>query len=69
MIAVNPSKLMRGAILAAARSDRIRSAVVSAPATRGIVRRFVAGQELPEAVRVAGELVERGMHVSLDHPR
>jgi proline dehydrogenase len=27
----------------------------------------VAGQELPEAVRVAGELVGRGLHVSLDH--
>src|SRR5690348_2407762 len=67
MIDVNPSKLMRGAILAAARSDPIRAAVVSAPGTRGIVRRFVAGQELPEAVRVAAELVGRGLHVSLDH--
>jgi proline dehydrogenase len=67
MIVVNPSLLMRRAILAAARSGSIRSAVVAAPGTRGIVRRFVAGQELPEAVRVAGELVERGMHVSLDH--
>ncbi|HEX3826093.1 MAG TPA: proline dehydrogenase family protein [Sporichthyaceae bacterium] len=67
MIVVKPSKMMRGAILAAARSDAIRSAVVAAPGTRAIVRRFVAGQELPEAVRVAGELVGRGLHVSLDH--
>ena len=67
MIAVNPSVLMRRAILAAARSGSIRSAVVAAPGTRSIVRRFVAGQELPEAVRVARDLACRGLHVSLDH--
>jgi proline dehydrogenase len=67
MIDVNPSTIMRRAILAASRSAAIRSAVVSSPGTRGIVRRFVAGQELPEAVRVAGELIGRGLHVSLDH--
>jgi proline dehydrogenase len=67
MIGVTPSTLMRSAILAASRSGRIRSAVVSAPGTRGVVRRFVAGQELTEAVRVAGELTGRGLCVSLDH--
>jgi proline dehydrogenase len=67
MIDVTPSTLMRSAILAASRSARIRSAVVSAPGTRGVVRRFVAGQELTEAVRVAGELIGRGLCVSLDH--
>jgi proline dehydrogenase len=64
---VNPSVLLRRAILAASRSAAIRRGVVAAPGTRGIVRRFVAGQELPEAVRVAGELVGRGLNVSLDH--
>ncbi len=36
MFVVKPSKMMRGVILAAARSDAIRSAVVAAPGTRGI---------------------------------
>jgi len=59
--------LLRRAILAASHSEAVRRAVVAAPGTRAIVRRFVAGRELPQAVRVARELADRDLYVSLDH--
>ncbi|MCL2535978.1 MAG: proline dehydrogenase, partial [Nocardiaceae bacterium] len=44
-----PSNPLRPAILAAARSSRVKSAVTRAPVTKSIVRRFVAGEGLAEA--------------------
>ncbi|MGK5531708.1 proline dehydrogenase family protein [Streptomyces sp. URMC 129] len=54
-------------LLAAARSDTVRRLVSAAPVTRPVVNRFVAGERLADAVRVATGLVARGLQVTLDH--
>jgi proline dehydrogenase len=59
--------MLRAPLLAAARSKGIRRLVESVPATRSVVRRFVAGSETAEAVRVAGELAADGRRITLDH--
>jgi proline dehydrogenase len=59
--------MLRSVILAAAGSDRIERLVEAAPVSRGMVRRYVAGSGVADALRVAGELVGDGLAVSLDH--
>ncbi|WP_026361155.1 proline dehydrogenase family protein [Amycolatopsis nigrescens] len=59
--------MLRAPLLAAARSTRMRSLVEAVPATRAVVRRFVAGAQTPDAVRVARELAAGGRRVTLDH--
>jgi len=54
-------------LLWASRRRWIKRAVTAAPVTRGVVRRFVAGENIDDAVRVACELTSQGMLVSLDH--
>ncbi|WP_242901144.1 proline dehydrogenase family protein [Actinomadura terrae] len=54
-------------LLAAGRSARMRGVVTSVPLTRGVVDRFVAGEQLDEAIRAVRELRESGLRVSLDH--
>src|SRR3954451_1707763 len=41
--------------------------VETAPVSRDVVRRFVAGNTTEDAVRVSGELAAEGMFASLDH--
>ncbi|MGQ0465169.1 MAG: proline dehydrogenase family protein [Sporichthyaceae bacterium] len=59
--------MLRRAVLTAARSERLRDALAAAPGTRTIVRRFVAGETVAEAVAAAMELTGSGLRVSLDH--
>ena len=59
--------MLRQALLAAAGSDRVKSAVTTAPVTRSLVKRFVAGEGLGDALRVARELHGEGLLVTLDH--
>ncbi|GAA4527054.1 proline dehydrogenase family protein [Amycolatopsis samaneae] len=59
--------MLRASLLAAARSRRMRSLVEAVPATRSVVRRFVAGAETADAVRVARELAADGRRITLDH--
>lgn len=59
--------MLRTALLAAARSPRVRRVVETAPPTRPLVRRFVAGAEATEALAAARALREQGLRVSLDH--
>ncbi|HKN53040.1 MAG TPA: proline dehydrogenase family protein [Amycolatopsis sp.] len=59
--------MLRAPLLAAARSRRIREIVEAVPATRSVVRRFVAGSETADAVRVARELAADGLKITLDH--
>jgi proline dehydrogenase len=59
--------MLRAPLLAAARSKGIRRLVEAVPATRSVVRRFVAGSETADAVRVAGELATGGRRITLDH--
>ena len=59
--------MLRRGLLAAAASERIRGLVMATPATRGLVDRYVAGESISDAVRVARSLREAGMLVSLDY--
>lgn len=59
--------MLRRVLLAMSRRDYVRAGVQSAPYTREIVRRFVAGESLDDALRVIKELTGRGLLVTLDH--
>jgi proline dehydrogenase len=58
---------MRRVLLSVSRSDRLKGAVSGAPISRGVVRRFVAGETAEDAVRATRELVADGRLVSIDH--
>ncbi|MDQ7906713.1 proline dehydrogenase family protein [Phytohabitans sp. ZYX-F-186] len=58
--------MLRSVILAASRSSGLERLVETAPLTRGVVRRFVAGTSPDDALRATGELVADGLAVSLD---
>ena len=58
---------LRSVVLAAARNERVRNLVATAPVSRSVVGRYVAGEDLADAVRVARELAGQGLAVSLDH--
>jgi proline dehydrogenase len=61
---VNP---LRSLILAAAGNDTIRKVVATAPVSRDVVRRFVAGESTADAVAVTRRLVGSGLSVTLDY--
>jgi proline dehydrogenase len=64
---VSPSAALRHVLLWASRRRQIKRAVTSAPVTRDVVRRFVAGETIDDALRVAATLNGEGLQVSLDH--
>src|SRR5690242_9964943 len=59
--------MLRSVILAASRSSRVERVVETAPVTRNVVRRFVAGTSAEDALRCTKELVDEGLAVSIDH--
>jgi proline dehydrogenase len=59
--------LLRQVLLAASRSGGVRKLTETAPYTRGVVRRFVAGEATDDALRVTSELTADGLLVTLDH--
>ena len=58
---------LRNALLTASRNSTVRALVENAPVSRSVVRRFVAGTETEDAVRVTADLVGAGLAVTLDH--
>ncbi|HEX5511474.1 MAG TPA: proline dehydrogenase family protein [Actinomycetales bacterium] len=50
-----------------AKSDRLRDVLEGAPVSRQVVRRFVAGAEVGDAVVTAADLVAEGLSVTIDH--
>lgn len=58
---------LRSIILAAAGNSAIRHAVATAPVSRNLVRRFVAGETTADAVGVASALIAGGLSVTLDY--
>ncbi|GGS22078.1 MULTISPECIES: proline dehydrogenase family protein [Actinokineospora] len=58
---------LRSIILAAAKNGAIRNAVATAPVSRDVVRRFVAGETTADAVAVTRRLVADGLAVTLDY--
>jgi proline dehydrogenase len=63
----SPAAALRHVLLWASRRPQIKRAITAAPVTRGVVRRFVAGESIDDALRVAHELNAEGLLVSLDH--
>ncbi|GAA2618908.1 proline dehydrogenase family protein [Dactylosporangium fulvum] len=59
--------MLRSVILAAARSNRVERLVESAPVSRDIVRRFIAGEHVDDALARTRELVADGLAVTIDH--
>ncbi len=62
MILSNP---LRPAILAAAKSPRLKKTLTGAPVTKRIVERFIAGETRPQVLGVVGELLESGRVISI----
>jgi proline dehydrogenase len=58
--------VLRSSILAASRNDLVRRTVAGAPVSRGVVARYIAGEQVEDAVRVAAELEREGLAVTLD---
>ena len=65
--APSPSAALRHVLLWASRRRQIKRVVTSAPVTRDVVKRFVAGETIDDALRVTRALTAHGLHVSLDH--
>src|SRR3712207_9145974 len=59
--------MLRSVFLAAAGSSRLERLVESAPVSKGIVRRFVAGSGVADALRASRELADEGLAISLDY--
>ena len=59
--------LTQKALLAASRRPGLRRLVTGNPASRRVVDRFVAGEDLPHALDVARRLTAAGIEVTLDH--
>ena len=58
---------LRSLILAAAGNDVIRRLVATAPVSRDVVRRFVAGETTTNAIEVTRNLADKGLTVTLDY--
>ncbi len=63
----SPSAALRHVLLWASRRRQIKRVVTSAPVTRDVVRRFVAGETIEDALAVTRALITQGLEVSLDH--
>lgn len=59
--------MLRQALLAASHSGGVRRLVESAPYSRGVVRRFIAGEAIDDALRVTRALTGEGLLVTLDN--
>jgi proline dehydrogenase len=59
--------MLRSAILAAARNERLEHVVTNAPVSRSVVRRFVGGADTAAAVDATRKLAAQGLMVTLDH--
>ncbi|HEX7106610.1 MAG TPA: proline dehydrogenase family protein [Acidothermaceae bacterium] len=58
--------MLRRMLLSAAESGRLRKAVVRAPLSRGVVRRFVAGENVDAALAATRQLVAQGLLATID---
>ena len=59
--------VLRPMLHAAARSTAARSVVERSPLTRPVVRRFIAGDSVTDAIATTGDLLASGRMVTLDH--
>ncbi len=59
--------VLRHALLSASQSEAMKAMATNNPFASGVVSRFVAGETVEDAVRVAGELSAAGLHCTIDH--
>lgn len=64
---LDPAPLLRHVVLWASRRPAIKAAITRAPVTRGLVRRFVPGEDVESCVTAAHELRAQGLQSSLVH--
>ncbi|MBV9484618.1 MAG: proline dehydrogenase family protein [Frankiaceae bacterium] len=58
---------MRAALLTASRRKSVRRVIERAPVSRSVVKRFVAGASVEDAVAATKGLADAGLYVTLDH--
>ena len=58
--------MLRQPLLLLSRSNRVKNLVSTMPVSSGIVARYVPGEDTGSAVEAAGQLIDSGLHVSLD---
>ncbi|MEV5746318.1 proline dehydrogenase family protein [Actinoallomurus sp. NPDC052308] len=59
--------MLRQALLAASRSGGVRRIVETAPYSRNVVRRFVAGETAADVLTTTDRLISDGLLVTIDH--
>jgi proline dehydrogenase len=59
--------VLRRVLLAASASQRVRHIITTAPLTRDVVARFVAGDNAADALAAAQRLIASGLAVTLDY--
>jgi proline dehydrogenase len=59
--------MFRSVILAAANSSRVEKIVETAPFTRSVVRRFIAGDKADDALVCTRQLIDAGLSVTIDY--
>lgn len=59
--------MLRQVLLAASRSAGVRRLVETAPYTRNVVKRFVAGESVTDALSVTEQLISDGLLITFDH--
>lgn len=60
-------RILRSALLQLSRSERVRHWMTTFPPARRAARRFVAGEELPEALQAVRALNAQGLKATIDH--
>jgi proline dehydrogenase len=59
--------VLRSALLGISRSNAIKKAITTAPVTKGVVDRYIAGDQADDAIAVSSRLVGAGLAVTIDH--
>ena len=59
--------MLRRVLLAASASQRVRRMITTAPLTRDVVKRFVAGDDAAAALAVTQRLLGQGLSVTIDY--
>ena len=59
--------VLRNSLLWMADSSTVRTTIEKAPVSRSVVKRFVAGDAVPDAVAVTGELRQTGRLATIDY--
>jgi len=67
IVRASPAVLLRHTLLWASRRRRVQRLITAAPVARSLVRRFVAGEAIDDAVSVTRALRSQGLTITLDH--